>query len=127
MTLTEKAFALRAVPPFDRLNDSELALVAEATKFRLFAPGERIASADGVLQKLYVRISGAVFSGNEHFPAVFGAPSLLFGHSLERDLIACPETGASCLLISKGHFFTLIYECPCLMVGFFTSPDCSRS
>ena len=48
---------------------------------------------------------------------VIGLGSLLFGREAPTTLVA-GEGGAETLEVSRGHLFTILYECPLLTVGF---------
>lgn len=111
MNITNKIFALKGIHPFRELRDSELAVIADTALPRHFDPGMPLWRAGKPLQYLYVTLEGAVrMKGGDAMNAVFDIDSLLFDRSFERDLVADQE-GASCLLINKGHFYTMLYEC----------------
>jgi signal-transduction protein with cAMP-binding, CBS, and nucleotidyltransferase domain len=119
MTITEKLFALKAAPPFDRLRDGELALLADAARVRRWAAGEIVGSAGESLRRLYVVIDGRVLDPEgATLPRVFGVNALLFHRPLAATLSAAAPEGATCLLIQAGHFHTAIHECPGLLTGF---------
>jgi len=128
MTLTDKVFVLRSSPPFDRLRDSEVALIAEAMKVRRYGPGETICGVGQHLQKLYVVAEGGLtFDTGEALPTVFGLQSLLFDKPQEHTIVASSTDGACCLTIGKSGFFTMIYECPILIVEFLQPSGVERS
>lgn len=119
MTLIERIFRLRLVAPFDRLTDGELALIAEAAVLRRYEPGRRVSSRDKTARALFITLAGGlVDDAGRRLPAVTPTASLLGGKPLEHDILASPGEGAVCLLISKGQFFTILYECPALTIGF---------
>ena len=119
MRITEKIFALKRTKPFDKLRDSELTLIAEIARERRYAPGEIFISSEKPLQSLYVVVQGSINRSNGNkMPNVFGIESLLFDVPVTDTLEVSREAGATCLLIAKGHFFTIINECPSLTVGF---------
>jgi signal-transduction protein with cAMP-binding, CBS, and nucleotidyltransferase domain len=119
MTITEKLFALKATPPFDRLRDGELALLADVARVRRYAPGEVIGAAGERLGRLHVVVDGRVQDQEgEAIPPVFGVGALLFHRPLAETLSAAPPDGATCLMIHAGHFHTAINECPGLLAGF---------
>ena len=131
MTIIEKIFALKKLNPFDRLRDSELSVIAEVATERKYVPGEIVTSEGRALQKLYMVVDGQIIqeSDGRRIPAVFGVESLLFDIPTSDTLKASSEE-ATCLMISKRHFFTLIYECPELLLGLLetevTSEECFR-
>lgn len=124
--VTERLFALRAAPPFDRLRDSELALLAAVAQVRSYDPGETVLAEGKPLHHLFVVVEGEIrTAAGEPVPPVFGEASLLFQLPLARALVAAPGTGATCLLIGRAHFFTAAYECPGLVVGFLEQAGAS--
>jgi CRP-like cAMP-binding protein len=124
MTRIEKLLALRNTPSFERLRDMELALIAEVAREKHYVPGDLVIARQKLLNRLYVVVQGEVWSAaNRAMPAVIGAESLLFDIPATETLIASRETGAVCLLISKAHFFTIVNECPSLVIGFLVGSD----
>lgn len=127
MTITDRVFVLKSSPPFDRLRDSEIALIAESMKVRRYEPGDIICGAGLHLQKLYVVAEGdLLLDTGEVVPHVFGLQHLLFDKPPEHAVVASPKEGACCLTIGKSGFFTMIYECPILIVEFLQSSDTER-
>lgn len=119
MSLTERFFRMRAIAPFDRLYDGELAIIAQAAIPRRYAPGHRLLSAYKPPNALFIVLEGSLTTpSGDPLPRIFSPEYLVMGLPLEQDVIADAKTGALCLLISKGHFFTLLYECPALTMGF---------
>ncbi len=118
MNLIEKLFALRNVPPFDALRDGELGLVAEVAKERTYRPGQIVVQPGTVLSRLIVAVEGRLVTpGGEELPTAIGLHSLLFDAPLSCELVAGEEAGAHCLTIQKGHFFTILNDCPAFVVG----------
>jgi signal-transduction protein with cAMP-binding, CBS, and nucleotidyltransferase domain len=119
MTLVERLFRLRAIPPFDRLSEAELALIAESAVERHYEPGKCVATKDKPARALFITLEGSLTDreGNP-LPSVLPPVALLNGTPLPSDVLASAQKGAVCLLIQKGHFFTILYECPALAVGF---------
>lgn len=119
MTLVERVFRLRAIAPFDRLTDVELALIAEAAVLRRYEPGKRVVSRDKAARALFVTLQGSLTDGiGRRLPDVLPTESLLCSKPLAYDVLASAADGAVCLLINKGHFFTILHECPALTIGF---------
>lgn len=112
----ERLFALRAVAPFHRLDDTELLLIAEHARLRSLAPGKTVIAAGAVADALFVRVSGSVETGGSAAPDVFDAAGLLFGLAARADHLAGPE-GLEALVIAKPHVFTIARECPEFVVG----------
>ncbi len=120
MKIIEKLFALKNLDPFKRLRDPELLVIAEVAEERKYAPGETVGLEGRILQSLYIVIDGQILKESEQksIPEVFGVESLLFDIPITGMLKASSSEGAVCLRISKRHFFTTIYECPELLLGF---------
>lgn len=116
MKVAEKMFALRRSPPFDRLFDSEMGPMARACRVRDYRAGELVAPGDRPLRHLYIVVGGSVERGGVSLPRVFGETSLLLRHLPGQPLVA-GAAGARCLLLGRGHFFTLVNECPWLLQG----------
>ena len=125
MTVTERLFALQESPPLDLVRDTELPHIALATRARTFAPGEVIAAEGWPLRHLVITIEGAAEMDGVTVPRVFGEESLLFGNELSKPLRAT-AAGATCLLITRAHFFTIINECPAVLIGFLARHDTDR-
>ena len=120
MTFVERVFALKQTPLFDSLEDSELILIAEVTVARQLAAGAIVAEAGSTPNRLTIVAEGAIVgetSGAPIFP-VIGIDALVLDRPIEETLVAESPGGAECLLIAKGHFFTLINECPKILTGY---------
>lgn len=119
MTLVERVFRLRFVAPFARLADAELALIAESAVLRRYEPGKRVLSRGKAARALFVTLEGGLTDEQgRRLPDVLPAASLLHGEPLACDIFTSATDGAVCLLINKGHFFTILHECPALTIGF---------
>lgn len=114
--VVQRLFALRAVGPFQRLEDSELLLIAQHARLRAFLSGKVVLPAGAVAEALFVPVEGGALIGGAPAPAVFDAPGLLFGLAARADYVAGPE-GLSALVIAKPHVFTIARECPEFLVG----------
>lgn len=118
MSLPDRIFLLRRTPAFAQLYDSEVGSIARALRHRQYAPGEVLARPNQPLRNLYIVADGGVDDERSgRLPRVFGVSSLLTGHDLEASLVADARDGASCLLLSRPHFFTLVNEYPPLLVS----------
>ncbi|MEW6235849.1 MAG: cyclic nucleotide-binding domain-containing protein [Candidatus Omnitrophota bacterium] len=117
MNLAQKIFALKKIPPFTELRDAELGLVVKVVRERRFSPGRIVANAGSSLSSLYVVLEGffELEDGRVLLP-IIGMSSLLFDYSLTQNLLS-GKSGALCLTINKGHFYTLIHECPSFAAG----------
>jgi CRP-like cAMP-binding protein len=118
MTLTERLFMLRVVPGFDQLREEELLAVAANMTERRYRPGETVASAGASLWHLLVVVEGRIGAraSTSALPPVIGADLLLANRPVPVTLTADEREGAACLRMSKGHFFTVVNECPALLV-----------
>ena len=117
MTITERIFALGSVPPFDRIRAAELALLAEAVRVVRYEPGAVLVGAGDSTRQLLIRVAGSTTIDGEDAPAVVGYRSLLFEVPVTETVHAGPD-GATCLVLSRGHFFTVVNEIPAVIVGF---------
>ena len=103
MGVTDRLFTLRDVPPFDRLRESDLALIAEVSKHRRFAAGDVVRQAGVLSPRLQIVTSGQVEAEDGRaVDAVIGLGSLLFGREAPTTLVA-GEDGAETLEVSRGH------------------------
>ena len=124
ISVADRLFALQRCPPLDRVRDAEMPHIAQAARAREYAPGEVIAPADWTLRNLIITIEGETRTSAGPAPRVFGEVSLLFGTVLDEPLFAGAE-GATCLLIGRAHFFTIINECPTVLLGFLERDSAS--
>ncbi|MES2465262.1 MAG: cyclic nucleotide-binding domain-containing protein [Armatimonadota bacterium] len=128
LSITQRLFALKVTPPFDRLRDAELASIAEAAQSRFYADGDLIFGPNRPLQELLVVVSGKwVFAGDNPETSfddvigqrVIGVLNLLFDTEAGGSLLTpAGGGGLQCLAVSKAHFFTAVNECPALTAGF---------
>jgi signal-transduction protein with cAMP-binding, CBS, and nucleotidyltransferase domain len=118
--LPRDAATLRACPPFDRLTDTELGLVAAHVTRRRFAPGALILADEAIAERIFVLAAGAVEiavgAAPPPAPTLFDVASALFGLPVRGDYRAGAE-GAEVLCLAKPHLFTLARECPDFIVG----------
>jgi len=114
--VVQRLFALRVAGPFQRLEDTELLLIARHARRRAFAPAKVVIPAGAVADALFVVLSGGAEVAGATAPVVFDAPGLLFGLGARADYVAGPE-GLETLIIAKPHVFTIARECPEFVVG----------
>lgn len=114
--VVQRLFALRGVAPFQRLEDTELLLIAQHARARSFAPGKLVLPAGVVPEALFVVVDGGALAGGVAAPEVFDAPGLLFGLATLAEHVAGPD-GLRALVIAKPHVFTIARECPEFVVG----------
>lgn len=122
MKLAEKIFALHAVPPFSALKPEELLIIATAATYREFPARHVLCPQGGTLHRLYVRVAGDLTDGADGvMQHVVGTTLLLTGIAAPFPIVAGPE-GYCALSLPRGKFFTVVNECPALLVGFFRMP-----
>jgi signal-transduction protein with cAMP-binding, CBS, and nucleotidyltransferase domain len=109
--------ALRSIAPFDRVRESELALLSRVLLARSFAPGAEIHHGAGPLTHLLLVIGGVSDSAGNSIGPIVGLGSFLADAPTPR-LIADHHLGAEILFINRPTFFTLVRECPELLRGF---------
>lgn len=122
----ERLFALRATPPFHRLDDMELLIIARHARRRAFASGRTVIAAGTVAEALFIRTAGEVRLGEAEALPVFDAAGLLFGLAAPADYVAGDE-GLDTLVIAKPHVFTIARECPEFVVGLRGLIEAARS
>jgi hypothetical protein len=118
MSAIARLFQLHMTPPFDRLRREELAVIAGVSRETRWQPGEIIAGPDQPLRHLLIIRQGAVTLAERPLPPIIGASALLFEQPLPGPLVADPTQGAAGLTINRGHFFTIVNECPGLLMAF---------
>ena len=119
MSAIDRLLQLRLTAPFDRLRTEELSVIAEIVREATWRPGDIIASPDDPLRHLLIVRQGGVTLNGQPLPPVIGAAALLFDRPLPGALIADPVQGAAGLTIARGHLFTIVNECPGLLVTFY--------
>ena len=122
MSPVEIMFALQGRAPFDSLTDGELEIVAAVTTERRFGAKALVLGPGEPFQRLLIRLEGDWKAEDQALPPVLGIESLLSGAEGPGKIRAGDE-GVRCLIISRGHFFTLINECPALLLSLLTSAD----
>ena len=124
MTLIEKIFSLKSTQCFERLDYSDLVLISDIARDYAYAPGEKFCEPGHVLTRLYVITDGSIQNDTgKVMPVILGPASLLFDIPVTERLLASPSKGARCLIIGKGHFFTIIHQRPSLLCGFLEMKD----
>jgi hypothetical protein len=114
--VVQRLFALRGSRPFERLEDTELLLIARHARARVFEAGKVVLPAGAVADMLFVVTGGAALADGQAAAVVFDAPGLLFGLATPADHVA-GEGGLEALVIAKPHVFTIARECPEFVVG----------
>lgn len=118
MNLVERLFALRGSLPFAQLYDSELAAVAEVATARRVEAGATLFRPGQPVRHLVVVTEGALVDGDgREMRPVYGAASLLTGIPAREPVRGHPVLGATCLLISRTHFLTIVSELPAVLLA----------
>lgn len=125
MTLVAKLLALKTTPPFDRLSDAELTLIAAHARVREFAPGEMIHAGTAPFLHFLLLAQGGWSCPGQALTPTLGVGSLLFGLPSPGTVTADSASGAVCLVISKAHFHTIAHECPDLLLGYLLQEEAS--
>lgn len=124
MTMTERLYTLRRLPIFAGLGEAELLLLAEVTRLKTFAAGATIYSEGDTAAKLYVVFSGtATFEDGSVVPDAFDIASLLYGKPVGRRIQVSKDSPLLCMSITKGQFFTLMNECPVILLNVLRPSD----
>jgi hypothetical protein len=113
-----RPLALQSIAPFDRVRESELALLSRVLVRRSFAAGAKVHRGAEPLAHLLVVIGGEVTDpGGNPVGPIIGLGSLLADEPAPH-LMADRERGAEILFVNRPTFFTLVRECPELLRGF---------
>ena len=122
MSPVETMFALRRKAPFDSLTDGELEIASSVAVERRFPPGALILGPGEPFNRLLIKLEGSWLLKNRELPDLLGIESLLAGAGGPGEILA-GEEGARCLTFTRGHFFTMINECPTLLLSLLSSAD----
>lgn len=122
--LTDRIFHMKSFPLFSGMGDGELAAIAAVMRERKYVPGETVCPGGTVPQKLMLATAGTLefgdggAAGGGLRPVIFGLTGLLFEQPPAACVVAGREQGFECLQISKSSFFTIIHECPGVLMNF---------
>tara|TARA_B110000305_G_scaffold59721_1_gene66133 strand:- start:2800 stop:3195 length:396 start_codon:yes stop_codon:yes gene_type:complete len=122
MSPVEIMFALQQTPPFDSLTDSELEIAATVAVELRFAAGALVLGPGEPFHRLLIKLEGSWQLNDQELPGLLGIESLLAGAEGPGEIRA-GAAGARCLTFTRGHFFTLINECPTLLLSLLSSAD----
>jgi CRP-like cAMP-binding protein len=115
MNLVERMFALRQLSCFQFQTEFDLARIAEAVSEKRYDPGAPLCTAGQTLRRVYIVAAGTVeTTSGKRMPNILGPASVLLNAPVKEALRAGPE-GAHCLLLEKGIFFTIVYQCPSII------------
>lgn len=111
----EKAFLLKAIEPFDKLDERTLFNLVSVMTLTQYEPNTVVVESQTVCNEVQIVVEGncCTESGNQIFLA--GIHSVL-EDSVMGETISSGTKGAKCLRIGKGHFLTTMYECPFILV-----------
>lgn len=116
MNLVERIFALKQIPCFSEQSDFDLTRIAEAVHEKHFEPDAMLCAGGQTLRRVYIVTEGGFKTGSgDPLPSVLGASSVLLGLPAGNTLRAA-HSGAHCLILEKGLFFTIIYQCPSIIL-----------
>lgn len=113
---------LAAVMPFDCLTPAELAIVGRILTPVSFEPGAVIQLAGKPLNRVLIRTHGSWLSDQTELPEVVGISAVMGTVKDAPEIVAGP-LGVTCLAMQKGHFFTIINECPQALVRLLAAGD----
>ena len=122
MSPMEIMFALGRQVPFDRLTEDELEIAAAVVSERRFEPGALVLGEGESFRRLLILLEGSWQTADQTLPPLLGVGSLLSGQAGPGEVRAGVD-GARCLTISRGHFFTLVNECPALLLALLSMAD----
>jgi len=117
MRLIERLFVLKQISPFDLLDYSQLAAVAEVVRARRYRPGEILVSEGRIMQRLFVLVRGQAEQAGTLLPPLFDIRSILLEEPVALPILADAEKGATCFLLTKAHFYRVMNEFPEFTVG----------
>jgi hypothetical protein len=122
----DRSAALRAIAPFDRVRESELALLSRVLAVRSFAPGVNVHRGGEPLTHLLIVAGGEVCDpAGAVLGPILGLGSLL-ADAPAPPLIADRARGAEIFFVNRPTFFTLVRECPELLRGFLEIGSAGR-
>lgn len=122
MQITERVFTLHTIFPFSVLRPEELLIIASATTEVRLPAGHVVCAEGGMLRRLYITIEGNLI-GKDSCPMqqIVGTTILLTGKPAPFEIKA-GSNGCRALTLPRGKFFTIVNECPTLLVGLFRMP-----
>ena len=112
LTITEKLFALKVIEPFSTLTTDILMNLCSVSPLLTYEANQTIIESDSISDGIFVLVKGAFVTTKDANYKIIGANSVLYNEKYDESIVACPTQGAVCFRITKGHFLTLIYECP---------------
>jgi CRP-like cAMP-binding protein len=117
MVLSERILALRRLRAFRDSGDRELILLAEVARPRFFPPGSLLCEKGKTGRYLILIVGGAAeVDGRQLSSEHLCLASVLFGSPIPETVKAGAD-GAQCLLLEQSYVFTLIAECPRVLLN----------
>lgn len=123
----EIVFSFRFFPLFASLSNAEIMAIASVAGRRIYKPGSLVCEKGESLLNLQLVVEGKLESIDEESMIstpltenFLGVKELLFDVPAERKIIASVSHGAECFLIRKSNFFTILHECPTLLLSYFS-------
>ncbi len=122
MTTVEIIAILGATAPFDRLTAAERERVAGVMRQMHYLPNSLIQPAGEPLGRLLLRVDGEWLADGRRMPPILGVEALVNSTAFAADLMAGPSD-VNCLALSKGHFFTVMNQCPAVLLALLGRAD----
>lgn len=117
MQIVDRILSLRKLSTFRHTSDRELILLAEMMEARHFSPGQIVLEAGKIGQQLYVVIEGKVQVGEFSSPEeLLGLESIILGVP-HRHTWTAGSDGVECLTLDRAYVFTLVHECPSILLA----------
>lgn len=111
----EKAFLLKSIEPFDKLDERTLFNLASVMTLTHYEPETLLIESDIVCSEVLIVVDGECRTEPGNLMFLAGIHSVL-EDSVIGETISSGKNGAKCLRIGKGHFLTTMYECPFILV-----------
>jgi signal-transduction protein with cAMP-binding, CBS, and nucleotidyltransferase domain len=111
----EKAFMLKSVQPFDKLDERTLFNMVSVMTLTKYEANTRLIDSETVSNEVMIVVDGIITTDSGGSVTIAGIRSVLEDTAIGEHIIT-NETGATCLRIGKGHFLTTMYECPFILV-----------
>jgi hypothetical protein len=111
----EKAFLLKSIKPFDKLDERTLFTLVSVMTLTQYEPNTLLVESQTVCNEVLIVVEGDSCTESGDQVNLAGIHSVL-EDSVIGTTISSGNQGAKCLRIGKGHFLTTMYECPFLLV-----------
>jgi hypothetical protein len=111
----EKAFILKSIQPFDKLDERTLFNMVSVMTLTKYEANITLMDAETVGNEVMIVVDGSITTDSGGSVTVTGIRSVLEDVEIGQRVIT-GGNGATCLRIGKGHFLTTVYECPFILV-----------